>query len=138
MRYYPYIVKAYESADEYFFGVAYYTKLVDNLPYAIRSAVNMAIYPKKKGNMIVDLLYIDKDDVATKELHIRGSDNVAITLTDYLEQKDYYYNGRVKSAGQWVSLALMTIKHKDIGLVLSFEDGHKVAIELKHNRADIL
>lgn len=88
--------------------------------------------------MIVDLLYIDKDDVATKELHIRGSDNVVIVLTDYLEQKDYYYNGRVKSAGQWVSLALMTIKHKDIGLVLSFEDGHKVAIELKNSRADIL
>lgn len=138
MRYYPYMVKAYESADEYFFGVAYDVKLADNLPYAIRSAVNMSIYPKKKGNMIVDLLYIDKDDVATKELHIRGSDNVTITLTDYLEQKDYYYNGRVKSAGQWVSLALMTIKHKDIGLVLAFEDGRKVAIELKGNNATFL
>ena len=137
MRYYPYIIKTYESADEYYYGVAYDVKLADNLPYAIRSAVNMSIYPKKKGNMIVDLLYIDKDDVATKELHIRGSDNVVITLTDYLEQKDYYYNGRVKSAGQWVSLALMTIKHKDIGLVLAFEDGRKVAIEIKNNRADI-
>lgn len=48
MRYYPYIVKAYESADEYYYGEAFYTKLADNLPYAIRSAVNMSIYPKKK------------------------------------------------------------------------------------------
>lgn len=138
MRYYPYIVKAYESADEYFFGDAYYTKLVDNLFYAIRSAVNMSIYPKKKGNMIVDLLYIDKDDVATKELHIRGSDNVVIKLTDRFDKREYFYNGRVKNAGKWVSVALWTIKHRDIGLVLSFEDGHKVAIDLKDNRADIL